>query len=219
MEEREPLRPLSDSQRETLEHATTRYQEALSADAIEYLVDRGITKHTAVTFRLGSVVDPVPGHSRFINFLAIPYLLNGKPVSIRFHCIQRHNHAEYGHGKYMSMTDEPARMFNVSAIDQTDDEINVTEGEFDAMILNQQGYPAIAIPGAHNWMYRHMRMLAGFSRVNVWADPDDAGAEFGARVARALRTAKVLELRLGDVTDTYLLGGPEGLKAVYEGRR
>ena len=119
----------------------------------------------------------------------------------------------------MSMTDEPARMFNVRAIESADEEFNLTEGEFDAMILTQEGWHAGAIPGAHNWMFRHMRMLAGFSRVNVWADPDDPGAEFGARVARALRSAKVLQLREGDVTDTYLLGGVEALRAIYEGSK
>jgi DNA primase len=219
LEEREPLRPLSESQREALEEAVTRYQAALTVDAIAYLVDRGLTKETAATFRLGSVVDPMPGHGKFQGFLAIPYLIDTHPVSIRFRCIQSHDHDANYHGKYMSMAEEPARMFNARAIDEAEDEIHLTEGEFDAIILNQAGYPAVAIPGVHNWMPRHMRMLAGFSRVYVWADPDDAGAEFAARVARALRSAKVLQLRNGDVSDTYLTGGAEALKAVYEGRR
>ena len=57
-------------------------------------------------------------------------------------------------------------------------------------------------------------MLAGFSRVWVWGDPDDAGAEFTARVCRALRSAKGVRLRHGDVTDTYLAGGTDALLAL-----
>lgn len=218
MEEQESLRPLSDSQRERLELAVSRYQAALTADAIGYLVDRGVRKEAAAMFRLGSVVDPIPGHGHMRGMLSIPYLRAGSlPLSIRFRCIFNHEHD--GHGKYMSLPEEPSRMFNVRAIDEADDEINLTEGEFDAIILTQAGYPTVAIPGVHNWKYRHMRMLAGFSRINVWADPDDAGAEFAERVARALRTARVLQLREGDVSDTYLSGGEAALREVYEGRK
>ncbi|AKY03723.1 DNA primase [Streptomyces phage Lannister] len=130
---------------------------------------------------------------------------------MRFRCIQDHNHRDFGHGKYMGMKDEPPRMFNVSAIHQADDEIAVAEGEFDAMVLNMIGMPAVAIPGATGWRSHYRRMLAGFNRVWVFGDPDDAGAEFTAKVCRSLRSAKGVRLRHGDVTDTYLKGGADAI--------
>jgi DNA primase len=114
----------------------------------------------------------------------------------------------------MSMTDDPSRVFNVRAIHQAGDEIHVTEGEFDAIILSKIGLPAVAIPGAKAWKGHHRRMLAGFSRVYVWGDPDDAGAEFVQKVTRSLRSAKGVRLRGGDVTDTYLAGGADALLAL-----
>lgn len=215
MSEQEPLQPLSASQREELEEATASYEAAVTGEAARYLVKRGIDRKTAGTFRLGVVADPFPGHSRFVGRLAIPYLdRDGKPLTMRFRCIEDHEHREFGHGKYMSMTDDPSRVYNIRAIHQAGDELHVTEGEFDAMVLSSIGEYAVAIPGAKAWKPHHRRMLAGFSRVWVWGDPDDAGAEFVQKVTRALRSAKGVRLRDGDVTDTYLQGGADALRAL-----
>ncbi|AGM12062.1 DNA primase [Streptomyces phage Godpower] len=210
--EHEPLVPLSTSQKEALEEATRAYEGAVTADAARYLLARGLDRTAAVTNRVGVVADPFPGHERFRGFLAIPYLSkDGYPLSMRFRCIQEHNHRDFGHGKYMGMKDEPPRMFNVGAIHQAGDEIAVAEGEFDAMVLNMIGMPAVAIPGATGWRNHYRRMLAGFNRVWVFGDPDDAGAEFTAKVCRSLRSAKGVRLRHGDVTDTYLKGGADAI--------
>ncbi len=215
MPEHEPLRPLSASQRETLEEATTSYQAAVTADAARYLLARGIDRETAATFRLGVVADPAPGHARFSGFLAIPYLdQHRRPLSMRFRCLANHEHRDFGHGKYMSVTDEPARLFNVAAVHAADEDIHLCEGELDAVILNRLGLPAVAVSGVNAWRPHHRRMLAGFSRVWVWADPDDAGADLANRVSRALRQAKTVRLRDGDVTDTYLSAGPAALHAL-----
>ena len=214
MSEHEPLRPLSDSQREALEEATTSYQAALTADAARWLVARGISREAAVTFRLGVVADPHPGHGKFRGFLAIPYLdRDAKPLIIRFRCLEEHNHRALFHGKYMTLEGDTPRMFNVGAVHEAADEIHICEGELDAVILRMLGLYAVAIPGAKLWFARHRRMLAGFSRVWVWGDPDDAGAEFIAKVSRSLRTAKGVRLspQIGDVTDTYLAGGRDAL--------
>jgi DNA primase len=215
LSEHAPLQPLSDSQRESMEEAVSSYQAALTHPAAAYLRARGLDRATAATFRLGSVVDPEPGHERFRGFLALPYLdKDGQALSLRFRCIQEHDHRAFGHGKYMSMTDEPSRVFNIRGIHQADSTISVTEGEFDAITLSMAGLPAVAIPGATGWRSHHRRMLAGFNRVFVWGDPDDAGADFVRKVTQSLRSAKGVRLRDGDVNETYLAGGAEALHAL-----
>lgn len=204
--------PLSDSQKESLEDAVAAYEAALAGDVetVQYLLGRGIEEETALGFRLGVVDDPAPGHERFRGFLAIPYLdRNGSPLTIRFRCLQQHDHSAYYHGKYMSVTDDPSRVYNIRAVHEADNEIHVTEGELDAVILNQLGLPAVAIPGASGFQGHHRRMLAGFSRAWIWGDPDEAGAEFINKVCRMLRSAKGINNRIGDVTETYLQGGAE----------
>lgn len=215
MSEHEPLQPLSTSQQEALQEATSAYQAAVTPAAARYLLARGINHQAAATFRLGVVADPLPGHERFRGFLAIPYLdRTGQPLSMRFRCIEAHEHRDHGHGKYMSIAEEPARVYNIGAIHQADDVIHIAEGEFDAQVLTLAGLPAVAIPGANGWRNHHRRMLAGFSRAWVWGDPDDAGATFTTKVCRSLRTAKGVRLRVGDVTDTYLAGGAQALHAL-----
>lgn len=212
MSERERLRPLSDSQREALEEAAGAYQGTLTRDAARYLHGRKISEDAARTFRLGVVLDPFPGHGKFYGFLSIPYIgHDGRVLTIRFRCLQEHDHRQYGHGKYMSIPEDPARIYNVRAVTQADEEIHVTEGEVDAITLNSVGLPAIAIPGAQGWSRHHKHVLEGFNRVWVWGDPDDAGAQFTQKVTRALPRAKGVRLPGGDVNEIYRNGGRDAL--------
>lgn len=212
--EDDQLSPLSESQLESLEEATASYEASMTKDAASYLKARGLDRDVAVAARLGVVADPMPGHERFRGWLAIPYLdKDGQPLTIRFRCLQQHEHREFGHGKYMSLPDDPPRMFNIGAIHRAGDEIHVTEGELDALVLNKIGLPAVAVPGAHLWKPRHRVMLAGFNRIWVWGDPDDAGADFTNKITRSLVRAKGVRLRTGDVTDEYIRGGAEAVLA------
>lgn len=218
MSDNEGLRPLSPSQREVLEEAVSSYECSINTAAVEYLIDRGLDQETAEAFRLGFVADPLPGHERMRGWLAIPYLdRSGRPLSVRFRCLAQHDHREYGHGKYLSMTGEPARVFNVRAIHEADDEISVCEGEFDAMVLTKVGLPAVAIPGASGWSSHHRKMLAGFNRVHVWGDPDEAGATFNRKVTQSMPRARAVRLRKGDVTENFLAGGARALLSLTKG--
>lgn len=202
---------------DALEEAVAAYQNDLTVEAIQWLIDRGISEEAADTFRLGVVGEPRPGHSRYQGWFAIPYLdKDGAPLSIRFRCLSQHDHREFQHGKYMSMYEEPTRIFNVRAIHEAGDTLHMTEGEFDAMILCQLGLPAIACPGAHSFTGHWRRMLAGFSRIWVWVDPDDAGSDMANKVTSRLSRARVIQPEIGDVTDTYLDGGEEAIFRLIE---
>ncbi|MEU8621443.1 toprim domain-containing protein [Streptomyces sp. NPDC048623] len=149
--------------------------------------------------------------------LAIPYLdKGGKPLTIRFRCLQEHNHRDFFHGKYNTIKDDIPRMYGIDAIHQAGDTIDITEGELDRAILRKLGLFAVAAPGANMWQGRHRRMLAGFSKVRVWGDPDEAGAEFSSKICRQLRTAQAMRLRVGDVTETYLAGGAEAVLSLID---
>jgi len=198
---------------EALEEAVQSFQDQLTVDAAKYLRERGIGQAEALIHRLGVVTNPLPGYGKFRGMLAIPYLdKDGHPLTIRFRCLEDHDHRAAFHGKYNSIKDDPSRVYNIKAIFDAKDEIHITEGEFDTMILTKIGLPAVAIPGAHGWQYHHRRMLAGFSRVYVWADGDDAGAEFGSKVMASMRTARVVRVDSGmDVTEMYLRDGADAL--------
>jgi DNA primase len=118
----------------------------------------------------------------------------------------------------MQPAGETTIIYNVNAIHDAKHVLHVTEGEFDAMILQQIGLPAVAFPGAKSFKGHHGRMLAGFNRLWVWGDPDAAGAEFVTKVTNRLpRSARGVKLTHGDVTDTFLAGGAKALVSLIDG--
>ena len=100
---------------------------------------------------------------------------HGKGLTLRFRCMEDHDHRAFYHGKMNSLPDDPTRLYNIGAVLKADNEIHLAEGEPDTWVLEKLGYPTLGIPGVHNWKFHHTRILAGFSRVYLWADPDEAG--------------------------------------------
>lgn len=200
------MEPLSSSSRIALEEATARYQDDLHV-AMEYLMDRGIDLDTAERFRLGVVADPITGHEAFTHRLAIPSLdVNDRPYGIRFRAMNGEE------PKYMGISGAPTRLFNLRAVVRAGDTIHVTEGELDALILEQVGYHAVGVPGANAWKRHHPRLFAGFSKVFIWGDGDKAGQQFGRTVLDSLDTGIIVAMNPGqDVNDLFLAEGEGGL--------
>lgn len=225
------MRPLSPSQRETLEEATTQYQASLTDEAAGYLESRGLGLSVQLSARLGVVDDaPFPGHHRVKGWLSIPYLDHqGLPLALRFRCLSSHDHADpYGkgdgtgrHGKYMSSFGDTPRIYNVGAIHRaavTGDPIEIAEGEMDALLLESLGFHAVAIPGVQTWQKHTYVAFKGFNVIRVWADGDDAGAVLAERITRSLYNARAVKLTEGDVGETYLKGGAEALFELAGGK-
>lgn len=206
------LRPTSASEKAALKRVTSEWSVHLT-EAVEYLAARGIEETDALTAALGLVAGDIPpAYRRYEGMLSIPYLdKNGDPLTVRFRRL--------GDGpgpKYMGLPDDPTRMYGIANIFKADDTIGITEGEFDSLLLTKLGMPAVAIPGANNWKKHHRRMLAGFSNVYVFGDPDEAGMEFNRAVAKAIPRARVVPLRDGDVTDEFVRGGKDAVWSLIE---
>jgi hypothetical protein len=88
--------------------------------------------------------------------------------------------------------------------------VSVT-GNCDALVLEGLGLHAIALPGASMWKPHHRRMLAGFSRVVVWPDKDDAGVMFRDKALAAMSNVVIVDLPHGDVTDVWKAEGAAAL--------
>ena len=221
MSQHDPLRTLPASRVRALTDAAAEYNSAAWLVS-DYLERRGISDRSVSNFALGVVETPIPGHEPYVGRLAIPYLGTNPDTGeaecwhFKFRCMADHDCKDEGHGKYTAQAGMPTRMFNVGAIQEATDEIHVTEGEIDAIILNQCGFPAVAIPGANNWKWHYGRLLAGFNRVFIWGDPDAAGAEFVTTVHNAVRQSAAVRMELGDVNETYLQGG---LAALQEAKK
>lgn len=214
------MRLPSDSQRNFLRVATEKYHANLSGSpADEYLRSRGLgfpsTAEAVSRFQLGYVSDPLPGHEMFKGFLAIPYLRWSQDqiwsvVSIRFRCINDHDHK--GHGKYMTLAGDCPRLYNTLALLKDSPRVAITEGEFDAITAQVCGIPTVGVPGAQAWQPHFREPFLGYRDVYVLSDGDEAGMQFANIVAGSLPNAKIIPCPDGQDVNSFVLDkGPQAL--------
>ena len=214
------MRPLSPGLKKSLADAATAYEAQMDKSGLEYLARRGLDAEAAAAFRIGRASSPLNGHDHMAGRLVIPHIgPAGNIYDLRFRCIEHADCKEAGcKSKYMGLPGVQTRTFNTRAIALAGDELHVTEGEMDAMSLSMAGFQAIGIPGV-NALSRHFdRMVAGFSKVTVWADGDDAGRGMAEKIARAVPIARILIMRAGqDVNSILVEGGPDALRRLHAG--
>ena len=202
---------LSESARKSLETATAAY--AVHVDQVAaYLVGRGIGRQAAVSFRLGAVAQPEPGHERFAGMLSIPYVTDAGVVAIKFRRLD-------GDGpKYDGPAGQGLRLFNARACAADSDVIAVCEGELDAIKVQQDlGIPAVGTPGTQ-WQPHWSRCLSDFDRVVVFADHDakpdgsDPGLKHANKVRSMIPGAVIVTPPAGfDVSDWIAAEGADAV--------
>lgn len=192
------------------ETATRAYEQQIDASAASYLRERGISKETALFYRLGLVREPEPGHEAYVGRIAIPYLSKAGVLSIKFRGIAGED------PKYLGLVGSKPRLFGVEAFFDPSPVIAITEGEFDAMVLwREVGIPAVGVPGVSMWAAgKHFpRCFAGYDQVLVFGDGDSPGLDFSKRVAGDLDQAQIVVCPDGtDVTDLFLREGAVGIR-------
>jgi DNA primase len=199
---------LSLSQRHYLETATDAYH-AQAEHAEAYLAERGISRQVADTFRLGVVVEPLVGDSDFIHRLSIPYLTLSGVIDIRYRALLPDQNP-----KYLSRTGASTNLYNVASFMSDSPVIAICEGELDTIVMSGVvGIPAVGVPGANNWRSHYRLLFEDYERVLVMCDGDQAGREFGKKVAAEVEGATVIHLPDGmDVNDMYLHEGAAALR-------
>lgn len=207
-----------------LEEAATLAHEMLlgNESKLQYLLGRGLGPETIVAARLGYVprnfslarslptfVDGIakiadlihaglltPGGTEFLSdSLTIPYISHGHVVSIR---------EKKQDGKYRTAGGESVRLYNEDAL-RAASEVIITEGEYDALILQQvlaeaqdprmRTIAVVAVPGAQAWPADLEDRFEAMRHVFIGLDPDVTGREGAAKMKALLGTrARVLEL-------------------------
>lgn len=94
--------------------------------------------------------------------------------------------------KYISATGSRAGLFNADVLWNTD-KVVICEGEIDAMLLTQWGYPAISSTvGAGTWKPEWTNLLSAVRQVWILYDNDEAGRKGTSLVYSTLRRAKIV---------------------------
>lgn len=212
------MRPLPAELKKSLEAALVAYEQNLDR-AGPYLQGRGIDRASSARMRLGVALVPhTAEHERMVGRLVIPSLgKDSAPYALKFRCIEDHDCKEHDHPKYLNLG-QGTRLYNIRAIHQAGRYICLTEGEFDALTLEHLGYAAVGVPGVNGWKRHHPRMLAGFERVYVFGDGDNAGREFVKRVVEDLPGGVGVTMGEGeDVSSLYVREGREPIDRILRG--
>lgn len=142
----------------------------------------------------GRLVDSLGG------MVSIPYLVSGHPVAIRGRtwpmteedfCHWQGETYKTPPGKYKTCAGTKARLFNTDAAWDTNTLV-LCEGELDAIVLTEAGFPAVGVPGAGSWQDGWDDYLTHVRRALLVFDRDQAGEKaanklvvrFGSKVRR-----------------------------------
>lgn len=211
--------------RTLLDEAATLGHEMLLGNEkqLAYLLARGLGPDTIISARLGyvprgfSLARSLPtfvagkakiadlihagvltaggGTDFFADSLLIPYVSHGHVVQIR---------EKKPDGKYRTCGGDAVRLFGEDSL-RGADEVIVTEGEFDGLILKQtlsehrdarfRAMAVVSLPGVEAWPSDFPECLDGLKRVYIGVDPDVPGRAGAVKLKSALGSrARVIEL-------------------------
>lgn len=163
--------------------------------ARNWLRARGLTDETVRSYLLG--------YDWERQAVTIPYLnALGEVRSLRWRNLKDHRQP-----KYMQPKGEHLHLFHVTNTNKP--KVWVAEGEFDTMILNQMGMPAVGIPGANAFREEWAYLFAYCDQVTVVFDGDEAGQDAARNLTHRLGPfvdkLRMIRIPMGkDVNDLYI---------------
>lgn len=190
-----------------MEEASQRYHEQLQDhSAGEYLASRGLTKEAIEKFRLGVVVDPSQGHEKYKGCLSIPYLTSHGILTIRWRPFYESD------AKYLTSSGDQDWLYNPQALERGTRGICLCEGEFDTIVADMCGLPAVGIPGSTKWESAWTRLFSDYQYVVLLQDDDEAGRKMAAKLGKILRNLRPVVMDSGDVNSFFQQHGAEALR-------
>lgn len=161
-----------------------RWHENMPKKRREYWHSRHLTDNTIDRFMLGW------DEKRY----TIPHLYRLVP----FGCKRRQSEINDGiDAKYTSVTGSRSGIFNADILLSVDGVV-ICEGEIDAMLLDQCGFPAISsTAGAGTWKEEWTNLFSGVRQIWIMYDNDEAGLEGARKVQASLRRAKIVQYPAG----------------------
>ena len=121
----------------------------------------------------------------FWDRIMIPYLQRGYAVTLRG--------KQFPKGNVLQARDTSIALFGPDNL-LGHKEVYICEGEMDAMLLDQMGYAACAIPGALSWQAHWQPWFEDARRIFICLDADEAGIQGAHKIKAALgERARIVE--------------------------
>ncbi|MEG1619856.1 MAG: phage/plasmid primase, P4 family [Eubacterium sp.] len=180
-------------------HLIQKWHEALRPEDRLYLKTRGITEATIERLKIG-----------YNGRLVIPYFKNGY-VS---YYITRGEDPKYKKAKLDGLNENVP--WGLHTIKETNQQLIIAEGAFDAISFEQEGYSVLATMGGHfskDQLKTVLSICKQFDQVFVCFDNDDAGSGFTVDFSKQLFQYKIdfvcgnLPKGYKDVSEYYQDGG------------
>jgi len=201
------------------------YCIGLDQESEQYLKNRGLTEETISRFLLFSIKDyqatdrhlkskfsidqlqeaGILGEKDNLLFykhkIIIPFLREGRIIFLQGRRLDQEN------PKYLHLK-KPAPLYNLDTLDEAEkgQEVYISEGVFDTMILEQNRYKAVGILGVNNFKPDYTALFKGLDVVIV-LDNDKAGEQ------GTLKLAEMFYYKGQGVSKKQL---PEGIKDITE---
>lgn len=204
----------------------------LDKESRDYLNARGITDKTIERFSLTSINDYQKTNQHlkekfnkeelqqaglfnnenlifYKNKIVIPFIEDKKIIYLRGRYFDNGN-AQTDGAKMLGLKGHTTkRLFNAEILKNLKDKVYICEGEFDTIILEQEGYNAVGLLGTTNFSQEMTELFKGLEVV-LALDNDKAGKEGTKELAKMflLKGQKVkskqLPENIKDITDYYL---------------
>lgn len=195
----------------TNEELVVEYQNALweTEDKLDWLRERGLEDEFIKRYYLGYVTN-----GYFADSICIPVLDGRADIkTLRYRRLS-------GYPKYDQSKHERAHLFNISSVRHRT--VHITEGEFDAIVLEQIGRRSVGVPGINNFREQWRWLFIG-NDVRIVFDSDKPGTEAEKNTKRAVFQVKkwldpiaenvqVVTLPLEHDVSSFFVENPEGLK-------
>jgi hypothetical protein len=190
----------------TLRYAAMEESLHNTPEALRFLYEqRGITKTTAKKLKLGFVrsIPSKEDRADIANkgWIVFPSIEGDEVVSLKYRSIVRKKPG--GFARQAGMRTE---LFNARTVSPFDD-VYVTEGEFDAAILEQHGFRSVSVPSAGAKLTPAQKDLLEQAKTVILAgDNDEAGGPYMEKLWRELAQAYRLRWPSGtkDANEAFL---------------
>lgn len=141
----------------------------IDSKATKYLKSRGFTDETIKVFKIVQKNGAI----------AIPYFKNNELVNIKYRPLDKNK----------SMWTEKNAESTLFNRDMIDDDLIITEGEYDCMALYQMGIKSVSLPNGANglvWVDNEWDWLKSFKNIYLCLDNDFAGMDGAQKIAQKL---------------------------------
>ena len=170
----------------------------------KWLKDRGITDEAIAAYKVVASKDDSVAGLKADQYVIFPFLRDGKLINFKARNIDNKKDQRISGGA------EPA-LFGWQAIPDNARSVVICEGEPDALVLWQYGFPALSVQsGVSNlsWLDTEYANLERFSEIFICLDQDEPGREGAAKLVERLgrERCKVVKLPHKDANDCLNAG-------------